>query len=91
MKKNFDKVKSLALAYFIIYAVVIVVMIMCAHNNTHTVSEEIIANTSAFVEGDMVVVTKYGLKKAMAGDVCDTLGIVTVVGEDGRIILKYKK
>ena len=69
----------------------IVLLIPKEQHTPHVQQDTIVANTSAFQEGDLVVMTKYGLKKAMASDVCDTLGIVTVVGEDGRLILKYKK
>lgn len=52
-------------------------------------------NTSAFQKGDILVVDEKimgGIRVAMACDsLVDTVGIIVVVGEEGEIILKYKK
>ena len=68
---------------FLIYAV--------TQDNTRVISEEIVANTSAFEKGNLVILTKYGLRLAQGSDACDTVGIVTCVGDSGKIILKYKR
>ena len=84
--------KKLIAIYIILYALVVCGVIVMMPKGEHTVSKEVVINTSAFQKGDLVVMTKYGLKKAMAKDcVPDTVGIVTVVGEEGRVILKYKR
>lgn len=47
-------------------------------------------NTSVFDEGDLLILDGI-LRVAINGDTASVLGIVTKVGEDGEVLLKYKK
>ena len=86
--------------YFIYYCILIALVLLLAPPMKRAVepyktrSGVVHCNTSAFKEGNLIIMDKDGnLRGVMA---CDTtkqklIGIVTKVDKDGEILIKYEK